>query len=102
MTRAIELDPRDAKSYDNRGVFLMSKDDLDGAIADFNKAIELDPKSALFYVSRGMALLLKGKEAEAQRDFDRCLELNPSLKPGLELQIKAIKEQRAKHGTERR
>jgi len=40
--------------------------------------------------------LLKGKEAEAQRDFDHCLELSPSFKPGLERQIKAIKEQRAK------
>lgn len=43
-----------------------------------------------------MALLLRGKEAEAQRDFDRCLRLNPGLKPSLERQIKAIKEQRSK------
>ena len=77
-------------------ILLMSKDDMDGAIPDFTKAIELDSKSALFYANRGMALLLKGKEAEAQRDFDHCLELSPSFKPGLERQIKAIKEQRAK------
>ncbi len=94
-TKVIDLEPRDAKSYDNRGALLMSKDDLDGAIADFTKAIKLDPKSPLFYVSRGSALLLQGKEAEARRDFDRCLELNPNLKPGLERQIKAIKERRA-------
>jgi lipoprotein NlpI len=95
-TKAIELEPGDAKSYDYRGVLLMARDDLSGAIADFTKAIELDSKSALFYLNRGMALFLKGKEAEAQRDFDRCLELNPGFKPGLERQIKAIKEQRAK------
>ena len=94
--KAIELEPRDAMSYAYRGVLLMSKGDLDGAIADFTKGMELDSKSALFYASRGMALLLKGKEAEAQRDFDRCLELDQGYKPGLERRIKAIKERRAK------
>jgi len=91
-----DIAPRDAEEYLTRGKARLAKDDADGAIADFTKAIELDSKSALFYANRGMALLMKGKEAEAQRDFDRCLELSPSFKPGLERQIKAIKEQRAK------
>jgi TonB family protein len=91
-----EIAPRNAEEYLTRGKARLEKDDAQGAIADFTKAIELDSKSALFYANRGMALLMKGKEAEAQRDFDRCLELSPSFKPGLERQIKAIKEQRAK------
>ena len=91
-----EVVPGSAEDHLARGKARMAKDDAQGAIADFTKAIELDPKSALFYANRGMALLLKGKDAEAQRDFNRCLKLSPSFKPGLERQIKAIKEQRAK------
>jgi TonB family protein len=88
--------PSEAQGYLARGKARLAKDDAEGAIADFTKAIELDSKSALFYLNRGMALFLKEKEAEAQRDFDRCLELDQGFKPGLERQIKAIKERRAK------
>jgi len=95
-SKALEDVPRDAQGYLARGKARLANEDAQGAIADFTKAIELDSKSAPFHVNRGSALLLQGKEAEAQRDFDRCLELNPSLKPGIELQIKAIKERRAK------
>jgi len=43
-SRAIELDPKYAPAYYNRGIAKNAKGDLDGAIADYNRAVELDPK----------------------------------------------------------
>jgi tetratricopeptide (TPR) repeat protein len=41
--RAIELDPNDAQSYNNRGQAHLSKGHREQAIADFRKALELQP-----------------------------------------------------------
>jgi tetratricopeptide (TPR) repeat protein len=46
--KAIELDPKYAMSYYNRGRTYESKAEHDRAIADYDKAIELDPKYAMF------------------------------------------------------
>ena len=43
LTKAIELNPNDAKAYYNRGLAKSDLQDYKGAIADFNKAIELNP-----------------------------------------------------------
>jgi tetratricopeptide (TPR) repeat protein len=41
--RALALDPRDARSYNNRGVALQQLGQTDAARLDFRKALELDP-----------------------------------------------------------
>ena len=43
-TQAIELDPKFAEAYFNRGNAKHSSGDYAGAIEDYTKAIELDPK----------------------------------------------------------
>jgi tetratricopeptide (TPR) repeat protein len=43
FTRAIELDPRLAAAYTNRGLARSYKGDYDAGIADCTKSIELDP-----------------------------------------------------------
>ena len=58
--KAIELDPKLAGAYSNRGVAHLEKGELDRAIADCNKAIELDPKLAEAYNNRGAAYIEKG------------------------------------------
>jgi len=52
-SRVIDLTPRQAEAYSNRGSAKRAKGELDGAIADFNKAIESDPKQASAYNNRG-------------------------------------------------
>jgi TonB family protein len=94
--KVIELAPDDPETYNERGQARLEKGDKAGALSDFNKAIELDPKAAPFYLNRGLVLLREGKDVESQRDFERGLALEPDLKPYLELQIKEIKEQRAR------
>ena len=53
--QAIRKNPRDAVSYNNRGVAYFHKGDLDRAIADYGEAIRLDPKLAAAYNNRGNA-----------------------------------------------
>ncbi|TAE49148.1 MAG: tetratricopeptide repeat protein [Cytophagales bacterium] len=52
--KAIELNPKDANTYVNRGNFKSDLGDSQGAMQDFNKAIELNPKNAGAYYNRGL------------------------------------------------
>ena len=57
FNKAIEINPRYADAYNNRGLaYGMGKGQYDKAISDFNKAIELNPKYAGFYNKRGACL----------------------------------------------
>ena len=44
FSKAIEIDPKSAIAYNNRGWAYEGKKDYDRAIADYSKAIEIDPK----------------------------------------------------------
>ena len=46
-TKAIEIDPKFADAYYNRGLAYCYKQDYDRAITDYTKAIEIDPKFAI-------------------------------------------------------
>jgi len=52
-TKAIELDPNDAKAYYNRGNSKKNLKDYKGAITDYTKAIELKPDYVDAYYNRG-------------------------------------------------
>jgi regulator of sirC expression with transglutaminase-like and TPR domain len=64
---------------------------LERAIADFDRAISLQPQHAMAFGARGLARLQQGQEAAAQRDFEQCLSLAPHLKAALDERINAIK-----------
>lgn len=66
-----------AVSYYNQGGAKQTKDDLDGAIADYNHAIELDPKYVGAYYNRGAAKQAKGDLDGAVADYNHAIELNP-------------------------
>lgn len=55
FNRAIELAPKLAMAYTNRGSAYINKGELDKAIADCDKAIDLDPKLAEAYSNRAYA-----------------------------------------------
>ena len=75
--RAIELNPENAKAYNNRGLAYMNLEEYGTAIRDYNKAIELNSKFATAYYNRGIAFsYLKGYE-KAISDYNKAIELNP-------------------------
>ena len=75
--KTIELNPRNASAYYNRGLAKRTKGDLDGAIADFDKAIELNPTYAQAYNNRGSAKRAKDDLDGALADFNKAIELDP-------------------------
>ncbi len=76
FTKAINLDPRFAAAYLNRGFARYSSQDFKNAIFDFSRAIELAPTS-LAYHDRGMARFSSGDIEGSIADCERAIELNP-------------------------
>jgi tetratricopeptide (TPR) repeat protein len=77
FTNAIELDPKSAEAYDDRGKARVG--DWDGAIADFTKAIELNPENPDAYMNRGQAKEAKGDQAGADADFAQAEKLKTQI-----------------------
>ena len=77
-SKSIDLNPRDANAYYNRGVAYGEKDEVDLALKDYNKAIELKPNFAEAHNNRGIAYNDKGDADIAVEYFDKAIELNPN------------------------
>ncbi|HHT9126660.1 MAG TPA: tetratricopeptide repeat protein [Candidatus Brocadiia bacterium] len=77
--KAIEINPRLAEAYYNRGTAYGKKGEYDRAILDFNKAIEINPRLAEAYYNRGTAYGKKGEYDRAILDYNKALEINPRL-----------------------
>ncbi len=77
FNRAIEINPRHADAYNNRGLAYVNKGQYDHAISDFNKAIEINPKNAAAYNNRGYAYVNKGQYDRAISDYTKAIEINP-------------------------
>src|SRR5262245_12408840 len=58
-SEAMQLDPKTALAFINRGIAYARKGDNDRAIADFNEAIRLDPTNAIAVGSRGLSYMRK-------------------------------------------
>ncbi len=67
-----------AEDYIERGITKRLKDDLDGALADFNKAVELYLESAVAYNNLGNVKANKDNLDGALADFDKAIMLNPA------------------------
>ena len=74
---AIRLDPKDAVTFNNRGLAWYSKKDYDKAIKDYDEAIRLDPKYALTFINRGRAWGAKKDYDKAIKDYDEAIRLDP-------------------------
>ena len=77
-TRAIELNPALAETYNNRGGVKEALGRHDEAIADYTRAIELNPVHAGAYYNRGNAKNSLRQYDEAIADYDQAIKLNPS------------------------
>ncbi len=78
FSRAIHLNPRDAKAYRSRGLLQGRKEAYDAAISDFNNALSLNPKDATSHAFRAIIWQRKKNSKRAIADFDRAIELDPA------------------------
>ena len=77
FTRAVELDPKNGKTYYHRGGVYGRLEDYRRAIRDFDRAIELNPKLEGVYTERGVAYEMLGDHRQAIREYEKAIELNP-------------------------
>ena len=79
LTRHIEADPRDVKSYCRRGRlrgYVLG--DFKGGNEDFDKALEIDPTCEEALLFRGEGHKLMENLDEAIKDLTTLIELNPA------------------------
>jgi tetratricopeptide (TPR) repeat protein len=74
FNKAIEITPRVAYIYGDRGLTYVMKGQSDKAISDFNKAIDLNPRYAPAYNNRGFVYYKKGQYNKACSDFKQACE----------------------------
>ena len=79
FNRALEINPRDAFTYINRGNVYNATGDLNQAIADFSRALQINPRYAEAYNGRGASYGMKGDLERSIADFTRALEINPKF-----------------------
>lgn len=75
FTKAIQLQPRDARAYTNRGLTYARMGDYHLAYLDLSKAIDLNPQQTDAYYVRGVVALLLGDTAQAQQDVAYAVRL---------------------------
>jgi tetratricopeptide (TPR) repeat protein len=72
----LKRDPQVAEAYYNRGVARMQLNQLEGALADFDKAIEINPKDPDAWNNRGLIYNRQGKPGDAVSNFSRAIEID--------------------------
>jgi tetratricopeptide (TPR) repeat protein len=81
FTRTLEIHPRYAWAYSNRGTVHTDTGRYDQAIVDFTKALELDPGYAALYDNRTRAYYsLKGHD-KSWDDVRRAQQLGVKIDP---------------------
>jgi Tfp pilus assembly protein PilF len=75
--RAIELDPKNAVAWGNKGYTLNELGRATEALAACERAIKLNPKYALSWSGMGFMLTQLGRPAEALSACERAIELDP-------------------------
>lgn len=74
-TKAIELDPKQALAFNNRGFAYYTKKNYDLALKDYDQAIALNPNFALAYNNRGDAYFQRKEYDRAQADYNKAIVL---------------------------
>jgi tetratricopeptide (TPR) repeat protein len=78
-SKIIQVNPKNAKAYINRGSAKAQIKDYKGAIADFDKALALNPKEALAYANRGAVRSAQGDKKGEVADLTKAIDLAPQL-----------------------
>jgi tetratricopeptide (TPR) repeat protein len=79
--KAIKINPKFAKAYNNRGIAYMWKKQYDHAITDFGMAIKFDPKNGKAYNNRAIVYSYQGETGKALQDLKKAQSLGISVDP---------------------
>src|SRR5947207_2568045 len=82
-TRAIEMEPKNAKAFYVRGRFYAEVRQPQKAVKDLNQALVLDPRLGLAYYHRAAEGFKLGRVKESAADFDKFVDLAPDQAPKL-------------------
>jgi len=77
--KAIQLDPKIAQIYNNRGLVYYFMDDFANAESNFDKALELDPGLAMVYNNKAVLSYERRDFTGAIAYFNQVLSLDPKL-----------------------
>ncbi len=75
--KAIEIDPKNALGWNNKGTALNTQGRYEEAIHYYDRALEIDPEFADPWNGKGTALKFQGRYEEAIHYYDRALEIDP-------------------------
>jgi tetratricopeptide (TPR) repeat protein len=89
-SKAIKIDPKLVKAYNNRGIAYVWQRKYDLALADFNKAIELDPKNGKAYNNRAIVYSYQGETIKARQDLHKAQSLGVAVNPEFLKRIEAL------------
>ncbi len=81
LNKAINLDPKFATGYSNRGSVRSTMGDNQGALDDYTMSINLDPNFADPYYNRGIVYFNLGRKGEACNDLRKAADLGHQIAP---------------------
>lgn len=79
FNRALELNPKDAATLNNRANLHNDNEEYERALTDYDAAIALDPDYVEAYRNRGSLHLEQRAYDQAIADFDRVIALKPDF-----------------------
>lgn len=100
-TRVARLRPDSPEAYNNLGVALKKKGDLEKATEAFGQALELSPNYAAAWSNRGWVHAQQRRWREARRDFEQALKIDLHDEGALYGLAQALKEERDYAGAEK-
>jgi tetratricopeptide (TPR) repeat protein len=77
LNEAVFRDRNSPQPYINRGNYFLNENQIDNALANFNKALELNPKSCDALTQRARAWLQHGDLEKAVADATAALKIEP-------------------------
>jgi tetratricopeptide (TPR) repeat protein len=89
-SKAIKINPKLVKAYNNRGIAYVWKKQYDLAIADFTKAIELDPNNGKAYNNRAIVYTYEGENNKALQDLQKAQSLGIAVNPEFLKKLEAL------------
>lgn len=75
--KAIELDPKNAEYFCNRGAIHAKLNNLNAAIQDFNQGLAIDPTHKVGYLNRSIMYNMQGDIPKALSDIESYLRFDP-------------------------